>query len=326
MQTIQANLGCAFLCILAALAGGCSKEPVASSVNEPAASGSKESTVFRIGAIPYEDTQQEKEQFGPFGDYIGRKVVGAPATVTIAMDYVGVITALENSQIDIAYLNPLSYAIAADRAQKAGHPLIPIAMPYVIKKGSTKGDLTYEGVIFVRADSKIHSLTDLKGKTFAFNEPTSTSGYLYPAALLLKAGVNPKPQSSGGDLKEARFAGAQGVVPSVFNGQSDAGAIFEEGISLAYPDPAKQKQLRVLARTDPIPQGMIVARGDLPPAEVQKLKAAFVSINKDADGRQAMASQRVEKWVPANDSLFDPVRKAAAVLDLHLKIPERKAK
>jgi phosphonate transport system substrate-binding protein len=245
-------------------------------------------------------------------------VNGQPASVFVASDYVGVVTALENSQVDIAYLNPLSYAIAAARAEKAGKPLIPIAMPYVIPPHQKKGSLTYEGIIFTRVDSGIHSLKDLKGKTFAFNEPTSTSGYLYPAALFLKAGINPKPMSEGGDLKDAHFAGAQGVVPSVLNGQSDAGAIYDEGIDISLPNPADRAKLRVIARTDPIPNGMLVARADMPHAEVVKLQKAFQTINTDPAGRASLAKMDVEKWVPDEDWLFNPVRKTAAILGLKL--------
>jgi len=277
---------------------------------------------FGIGVIPYEEPRKEKEEYVGFGDFVGTRIDGKPANVFIASDYVGVISALEADQIDAAYLNPLGYVIASNRARKAGHPLIPIAMPYVIYQG--KGDLTYEGVIFTRKDSGVKSLADLKGKSVAFNEPTSTSGYLYPVAMLLKAGVNPKPAPEG-DLKQVFFAGAQGVVPAVLHKQAAAGAIFEQGIELSLPDPADRAKLKILARTDPIPNGMLVARGTLDPAAVEKLKQAMREINSDPMGKLYLKKMGVEKWVPPQDNLFDPVRKAAAILKLDLPTSAQRA-
>ena len=304
---------------LALVAAGCSNTQNGLTAEKPPAP-----PALRMGVIPYDKPEAIQEQYQQFGDYIARKLGAPSATVSVASDYVGVITALENDQIDVAYLNPLSYAIAQDRAQKNGHALPAIAMPYVITKGQNKGSLTYEGVIFVRADSGIKSLKDLKGKTVAFNEQTSTSGYLYPAAMFLKIGINPKPKSEGGDLKDALFAGATGVVPAVFNKQVDAGAIFDEGIQLSLPNPADQAQIKVIAKTDPIPNGMLVARADLPPDQVAKLKAALQTINTEPAGKKALAEMRVEKWAPADDSLFDPVRKTATVLGLGLESLDKK--
>jgi phosphonate transport system substrate-binding protein len=299
--------------LLAGAAAGCSPNSAGS-----AAKGSVKGA-FRIGVIPYENPQEETEEYQQFGAFLGQKINGQPAVVTVAQDYVGVVTALENDQEDAAYLNPLSYVIASDRARKAGRALVPISMPYVIMKGQTKGDLTYEGVIFARKDSGIKNLSDLKGKTIAFNEQTSTSGYLYPVSMLIKAGINPRAKSDGGDLKQVYFAGAQGVVPAVMHGQADAGAIFAEGIRLSLPNEADQAQVRIIARTPPIPNGMFVARGDLDPAIISKLKSAMADLNTDPAGKAAEAKMRVEKWVPADDALFDPVRQTARVLGLNLE-------
>ena len=312
--------------VAAMLSAGCAGSPGSGSGSgSPTPAPSATEPPLRVAAIPYEDPQKESEQYVGFGNYLGQKVNGQDAKVAIASDYVGVVISLENKQADVAYLSPYSYALAADRAVAAGHPLVLLAMPYVIPSGQTRGSLTYEGVIFTRADSGIRTLKDLKGKTFAFNEQTSASGYLYPAMLLLAAGVNPQPESRGGDLKQVFFAGAQGVVPSVFNRQSDAGAIFEEGIRLSLSNPADRAQIKVIQRTDPIPNGMLVARGDLAPDEIKKLRDAIVSINTAPEGKAALAKMHVEKWAPANDSMFDKVRQTARKLGLTLETSSMKS-
>jgi len=197
-------------------------------------------------------------------------------------------------------------------------------MPYVIEGGNKKGSLTYRGIIFVRKDSGINTLKDLKGKSFAFNEPASTSGYLYPFTMLHDAGINPQPAARGGDLGNVTFSNATGVPPAVLNRQADAGAIYEEGPERILKNPAEVAQLKIIAYTPPIPNGMLVTRSDLPKTEIANLKKAMSDINTDPEGKQALAKMGVAKWVPADDSLFDPVRKAAKILNLDLTILRKK--
>lgn len=291
--------------ILAAIfltVAGCTK-----STNAPSAAGGS-GTPIRIGVIPYEaSTSKEEQEYKPFAAFF-TKDTGRPTTVTVAGNYIGVVQALQADQIDVAYLNPLSYVLFADKMRNTPEHLVPVAMPYV------HGSLYYYGVIFTRTDTGINTLTDLKGKKFVFTQPTSTSGYLYPYNYMLDHGINPKK-----DLGQIEFAGTDAaVVPAVLNGSADAGAVFEEGLTL-YATPAQQKQLKVIARDGPIANGMFVVRGNLDPATMALVKKAFVDVNTDPQGQAALKGLGVAKMAPADDSVFDPVRKAAKTLGLNLQ-------
>ncbi len=276
---------------------------------------------LKVGIIPFEDVDAITKAFQPYSTYLGKKSGRPDGQVFVTPSYAGVLQALQADQIDCAYLNPLSYVLATQQFAGTPQKLVPIAMPYF------HGSLTYKGVIFVRADSNIHSLQDLKGRSFAFGDRTSTSSFLYPAGMLKKAGIDPEK-----DLKPVNISGTAGVL-AVFNKRADAGAIYEGGIANAFTeastktvDQAKVAQFRILATTDPIPNGMFVARGDLDPATLDKLKAALANINTDPDGQAALKTIPWDKMVAADDTIFNPVRENARTFGLDIKALDEKKK
>ena len=259
--------------------------------------------------VPYEAAQRLNEEYTPMAQYLAHKLGKKQGIYVPVVDYAGVLAALESGQVDVAYLSSFPYALATSRMR-----LYPLAMPWVL------GSLDYRGIIFVRKESPIKTIQDLKGHTVAFGDPTSTSGYLLPRALLERNGV---PLSS---LKHYYNAGdANVVVKAVETGAADAGAAYESVFQVAYRGhPEKAQMFRIIARTEAIPNGIYVARGNLDPADVERLRKAFLAMNTDPEGRAAMLKAPNDKIVPADDHLFDHVRETARILNLNLEQLEKK--
>jgi phosphonate transport system substrate-binding protein len=285
-------------------------------------SGVSDSSTLKIGVIPFEQADAIQKGFKPFANYFAAKAGIQNSEVVVTPAYSGVLTALQSDQIDMAYLSPLAYALACEQFKSTPEKIVPLGMPYFHKT------LTYKGIIFVRADSPIHSLKDLKGKSFAFADRTSASGYLYPAGMLREAGIDPEK-----DVKAVNIGGSASVL-AVYNGQADAGAIYEGGIQLAFTDKvtkimdtSKVKQFRILAYTDPIPNGMIVTRANIGDAAIKKLQHAIAVMNTDPQGKAALASIPDGGWdkmVPPDDSIFNSVRSKATILGLTLSALDAK--
>ena len=265
---------------------------------------------LKVGIIPFDDVDTIKKGFTPFAQYLAHKCGYAQGEVFITPEYSGVLQAMRADQIDCAYLNPLSYVLAVQNFKDSPERLTPLAMPYF------HGSLTYRGDIFVRADSGINTLADFKGKKFAFGDVTSTSGYLYPAGMMKDAGLD-----LDKDVQKVNITGPSSVL-SVFNKNVDGGAIYEGGIARALKDPAQRKQIKVIAKTDPIPNGMLVARSNLDAQTLAKLQQALKDINTDREGKaalKAIPSGGWDKIVPADDTIFEPVRQKARILGLNLQ-------
>lgn len=268
--------------------------------------GGAGSEPLRVGVIPYDKADAVITAYTPFANYLAKKSGRPGGTVGVTPEYSGVIQALRADQIDCAYLNPLSYVLAVDQFRGTPEELVPIGMPYY------HNDLMYRGDIFVRADSGIKTMKDFRGKSFAFADRTSTSGYLYPAGMMKEAGLDPNK-----DVKAVNISGG-GSVMAVFNKLADGGASYHGSIERAL-SPDQAKQLVVIAQTDPIPNGMFVARGNLDPKTLAGLKQAMIDINNEPDGKAALKTMEFTKWVPADDHAFDSVREKAKILGLDLK-------
>jgi phosphonate transport system substrate-binding protein len=137
-------------------------------------------TDLTIGIPPIENAEEGQRRYGPFADYLS-ETLGVPVTLRMASAYSGIIQAMDVGEADMAMLGAAAYAAAHDvlrgDLQPLGHAV------------SRTGDRGYFAVIIVAADSPAQSLEDLAGKTLAFADPNSASGYLVPNFYLGQMGL-----------------------------------------------------------------------------------------------------------------------------------------
>ena len=296
-----------FLVVLLA-SGGCAPRGAERGHGPDAAGGKPIGDTLTMTVVPYEAAEKLNEDYGLMAAYLARKMGAKSGKFVPVVDYAGVLAALQAGQVDVAYLSPFPYALASGQMK-----LYPLAMPVV------EGSLLYYGVLFVKADSPIRSVQDLAGRTVAFGDRSSTTGYILPRALLEKQGVF-------GRLKKWYNAGnSEIVVKAVETGAADVGCAYNLIFQVAYKGhPEQAKKMRVIGRTEEIPNGVYVARGDLPPDAVERLKKAFLDMNTDPEGRAAMRKAPHDKVVPPDDKLFDSVRDAARKQNIDIRVFDRK--
>src|SRR5208283_5625824 len=109
---------------------------------------------------------------------------------------------------------------------------------------------------------------------FAFVDPKSASGYVYPRAMLLESGIRPDKAFS-----EVVFAGDHGrVIAAVLDRRVDAGAVYDGAVRIAKASGLKTEDLEVLASTEPIPHDAIAVRADLDPGLAAQVQSALVGM------------------------------------------------
>lgn len=237
-----------------------------------------------------------------FGAALG-KLVGVPIRVTVASDYAAVIEALRNRTADLAFVHPAGYVLA-NREAKA----------MIVAKDQWHGNTSYTARIFVRKESGLKTLEDLRGKTIAFVDPSSTSGYVYPMVMLIQKGLvrNKDPKTF---FREFVFAGSHDAgLMALLNGHVDAFASFDQAREQYLKDPAQREKLIWVAESAPIPEGGICARDGLDPALFAKVRAALLSMKGPEYEPILKALYDIDGFEPADDREYEPVRAAMDLL------------
>ena len=255
-----------------------------------------------IGLIPSEDSQAMIEASKQVLDTLQTRL-GMPVVPFVATDYNGIIEALRAGKLDVAYLGPFSYVLATSVAEVEA---------FAVAVTRKTGQSAYKSVIVARKDSGIRELADLKGRTFAFVDPSSASGHLFPKAGLEQAGFVPAQLFS-----RVIFSGSHDAsILAVENHKVDAAAvadrIFASAVSKGL---VKQDEFQVVWSSRPIPESPMVWRKDLDPALQQKVASALASIKDVPWGDQGV----LDGFQPTSDAAYDVVRDTAKVLDLDLR-------
>lgn len=226
---------------------------------------------LRIGLLGGENQQDTLARFDAFKTLVS-ETFGVAVEVFPSADYAGVMQGLSAGQLDVAALGASGYAGTWLDCQ--------CVEPVVVAK-EADGSTGYYSVLYVRSDSPFMSMDDLKGKTLAFADENSTSGYLYPNFELREGGYDPATF-----FASTAFAGGheQGVV-AVLNRQFDAGVTWVSGVgeesegysrgnlhAMVEKGMLDMADLRILWKSSLIPNGPWTIRSALP----ADFKAAFL--------------------------------------------------
>jgi phosphonate transport system substrate-binding protein len=231
------------------------------------------------------------------------KLVGVPVRVTVASDYAAVIEALRNKTADLAFVHPGGYVLA-NREAKA----------MIIAKDRWHGNTSYTSRIYVRKESGIKSLEELRGKTIAFVDPASASGYIYPMVMLIQKGLvqNRDPKTF---FKDVVFSGSHdAALLALINGHVDAIASFDQAREQYLKDPAQRERLIWVAETPAIPEGGIAGREGLEPAVVAKVRSALLEMRGPQYEPLLKKLYDIDGFEPAEDREYEPVRAAMDIL------------
>ena len=256
---------------------------------------------IRIGLLGGEN---DADRLGRYDAY--RKLLEAtflvPVKLMSAADYAGVIQAFAARQLELAYMSPAAYAAAW--VQSDGD-VIPI-----LTSEEQDGSTSYVSVLYTRADSGIASLADMKGKSLAWADPNSASGYLIPRAEFRAMAIDPEP---GKYFGRTGFAGGhEQAVVAVLNRQYDAGVTWTSGIGDAAQGYTRgmlrmmtdkkmldMKDLRIIWRSRPILNGPMTLRKSTPEdfrADMLAFHLALPAAHPDIYHQVDMGSGK--KWVP----------------------------
>jgi phosphonate transport system substrate-binding protein len=225
---------------------------------------------LRIGFLPVGDKLTNQADHRPFENNLEDRLGIQVSSHYPGTTYTDTVNALAQESVDMAWLGPFSYLYAVERCQ-------PKLLLCTLNE---EGRSFYYSYIIARAAGNIHSLQDLKGKTFTIVDELSTSGYLFPRYLFKKAGIDLQQ-----DLTLKIGGSHQQVLQAVLDGKTTAGAIS----SILYNEAVAQGRINkndiVILNSDytnyRIPSGPIVLRKDIQAYDALRVEDAFLTIAED---------------------------------------------
>ncbi|MCH7909069.1 MAG: phosphate/phosphite/phosphonate ABC transporter substrate-binding protein [Candidatus Hydrogenedentes bacterium] len=214
--------------------------------------------------IAYQNPEQVLEDVQPVVEYL-ESALHMKIRHFVATDYAGIIEALRNGTADMGFMGPLQYVLAHRHAGAR-----------VILGEVYNGKSYYTSRIFVRRDSGIKNVGDLRGKTIAFVDPVSSSGYLYPMDLFKREGLlKSEPEEF---FKRAYFAGGdEQAIRAVFNGFVDSAGIGQFAYNLLRPE--ERDAVIFIGESRRLPSHCIVVREGMSEARIQQLQETLLALN-----------------------------------------------
>ena len=253
---------------------------------------------LRMSAIPDENPTELMRIYAPFADYLQREI-GIPVQFTPVVDYAATVEGMAANKLDLVWFGGLTHVQARIRTNNTAYA---IAM--------REEDLKFKSVFVTNPQANIKSLQELKGKTFTFGSAGSTSGHTMPRYFLLKAGIVPEQ-----DFSKFSFSGAHDATALwVQSERVDAGALnFSVWEKLVDAKKVNTAQVFVFWTTPPYVDYNWTVRGDLDKGFVEKIKQAFLKLNRsNPEHAKLLDLHRATRYIAVeSEDIFQPIEEAA---------------
>ena len=250
-----------------------------------------------FGLLSTENAAEITRRWGPILAQL-EKDLGVKVKSVTATDYRGTIEALKFKKAELGHLGPKSYVEASTNNYANVEPVAQLQL--------ANGSLGYRSCLIVHADSDIFSPEDMAGKTFAFNDPNSTSGYLVPSAFfMMELGVDPKKHFS-----KVTFSGSHeaSILAVAAKKVEIASTNLPDLQQLTRENKVPRGALRVIWVSKLIPNDPIVVRKDLPASFKSAIQESLTTMR----ARNPEAFKEIGAWlgnfVPADDGKYQVIR------------------
>lgn len=270
-----------------------------------ASGGSANPDTLVFAAVPSEESASLRQDYKAVLDMLAKET-GKKIEFRQATDYAAVIEGQLSGQIQIAQYGPLSYVLAKTKGAD-----ITAVGAQLDEKGGQPG---YRSYAITKAGSPITSLQQMAGKKVCFVDPNSTSGYLYPSAGLIGAGV-PVPQG----VQPVYAGGHDSSTLEVKDGRCDAGFAYDTMVDrqLVAKGQLKPGEIRTIWKSDIIPGSPVAISNTLSPELRTALTNAFQQkANADAlqaggycQGECRVGDEGAWGYAGVDDRFYDPIRK-----------------
>ena len=244
-----------------------------------------------FGAIPTESSANASERWKDLVDYL-EKSLELKIDFKTSTDYAGVITGMQFKHVDLAYLGPKSYCEASLRA---GAEAVALEV-------SQDGTMGYHGLIITQKDSGQKTISDLKGKTWAFTDPNSTSGTLVPTIYFTKTmKIDPNKYFSRVIYSGSHEASILAVKSGKVNAASTNDLDMERGDGKHWN---QDQDFNIIWKSSLIPGSPLAVRSDLPESLKMAIKGALLSY----DDQQGLEKLKISGYAKVSDKVYDPIR------------------
>ena len=296
---------CALVLVVLALSAGCAASGRLPYVdlektNPPESSVSDSenpvipANTLRIAVSPTLSQNETINAFREISLYLGEKL-GRNAVLLEKKSYSEINALLANGAADIAFL-----ANGAYNAYSQLEEIEPLVMQVRF------GVPYYHSYIIVPKDSPAQSLQDLRGKTFAFTDPLSFSGYLVPVYMLKQIGEKPEKLFSNYIFTYSHQKALQAVANKVVDGASIGSHVYNESVE---KKDGLSDLVKIIAISEKSGTGPVVVRKSLGASDIQILRQAFLHMHEEASLADALATLLVDYYVEPDESLYEFPRK-----------------
>lgn len=253
---------------------------------------------LRLAFIPQENPDKLLGDIKVITDWLAEQI-GVPVEGFVTIDHAAAVEALRNGDADISFMGALPFVLA--EAEIGAVPLLSEIY---------RGEPSYTGRIFVRHDSGIGTLADLRGRDIAFADPISESGYLYPLAEFEQAGLIDGPRAAEAFFGRVFFAGGyQQAMQAMAEGLVDAAGASEYADLLLTPQ--QQAEVIWIAESALIPSHLVIARPDLDADLRDRFVDAMLRLNEPENRNYLQYLYGPDGYVRSDPAAYDGVRDMA---------------
>lgn len=261
---------------------------------------------LRFAVGPLQPTAADtKRAFEPFFKHVADKL-GRSYELVATTDWAGVAVALANNQVDVAWMGPWGYVLANSESGSQAFATVKY-----------NGQPIYHSIVVARRDTKIDTWPqDAKGLRMSFADAGSTSGWLIPTHWFKTNGIDPKTFFR---YRDGATHAAQ--VLAVINDQVDLATDFDRNLNVMIERGIVNPELiKIVWKSDPLPNDPLVARAGLDPALVRKMQEIVLAIGEEQ--ALTLLPKNYTGFVPATHASYKLIEDAGiAVGRIKPKLP-----